>query len=52
MTMSLSHTKTVPEVGISKLLIHLITVVFPAPLGPINPTIYPINTSKDTSLTA
>src|SRR5918997_3685275 len=43
---------TLPAVGRSRPDSKLITVVLPAPLGPISPTISPSSTAKETSSTA
>src|SRR5262249_31424291 len=48
-----SPSKTIePRVGRRKPLRRLKQVVFPAPLGPISPTISPLSTLSSTSLTA
>ena len=50
--MSLPPINTLPFVGVRIPDIILIVVLFPAPLGPMNPTISPAPMSKDRSLTA
>ena len=41
-----------PDVGSLNPIIHLPIVVFPEPLSPISPSVFPLSISKETLLTA
>ena len=49
---SLPSSRTDPDVGVSRPVRQLKNVVFPAPLGPMSPTISPAFTVAETSETA